>query len=310
MPVSAYAASMQPSKLGLMPGTELTVGEAILGLVVKSANDAAAALGELLGGDEARFAGMITLRARTLGMAHTTFANASGLPDPDQRTTARDMAALARRIVSDFPAYYSYFSTPSFVFHGRLILSHDRLLQAYPGADGLKTGYIEASGFNLVTSAVHSGVRLIGVVLGAGSSIERDLHMASLLDAGFEQLNVPAEAPIQVAQLVPNRAAGLIAASATGSAISVRQRRWERGGAHHILAGLASPASGLANRKAARFTAARRAGVEAEPRVLPAKLRGKTIWRAHVSRISAYQIRPACGAMPPRRVSCWRPQRG
>ena len=144
---------------------------------------------------------MMTLRARALGMTNTKFANASGLPDPEQRTTARDMAILARRILIDFPAYYGYFSTPNFIFHGRVIVNHDRMLQAYPGADGLKTGYTEASGFNLVTSAVHSGVRIIGVVLGAGSSVERDLHMASLRDAGFEQLDVPAEHPIEVCQL-------------------------------------------------------------------------------------------------------------
>ncbi len=193
VPVSAHAAAMSPSKLGLIPGTRITVEQAILGLVTKSANDAAAALGELLGGDEERFAQMMTLRARALGMAHSTFRNASGLPDPEQLTTARDLAILARHLVQDFPEEYRYFSTPSFTFRGRMVLNHDHMLQSYPGADGIKTGYIEASGFNLVTSAVRSDVRLIGVVLGAARPGERDVHMAALLDAGFDQMDVPPE---------------------------------------------------------------------------------------------------------------------
>ena len=140
VPVSPSAASMSPTKLGLMPGTRITVEEAILGLVTKSANDAAAALGEMLGGTEDRFAQMMTLRARALGMSRTTFQNASGLPDPDQWTTARDMAILGRRLITDFPGYYRYFSTPNFVWRGRTIFNHDRMLQSYAGTDGLKTG--------------------------------------------------------------------------------------------------------------------------------------------------------------------------
>jgi D-alanyl-D-alanine carboxypeptidase len=196
VPVSAHAAAMMPSKLGLVPGTAITVEQALLGLVTKSANDAASALGELLGGDEDRFAQMMTMRARALGMSRTTFRNASGWPDPDQVTTARDLAVLARHLVQDFPVEYRYFSVPSFMFHGRFIPNHDRMLQTYPGADGLKTGYTEASGCNLVTSAVRGDVRLIGVVLGASNGAERDSHMAALLDAGFDRMGVPvSEAP-------------------------------------------------------------------------------------------------------------------
>lgn len=191
VPVSAHAASMSPSKLGLLPGMHLTVEEAILGLVTKSANDAASALGELLGGDEDRFAEMMTLRARALGMTHTVFRNASGLPEPDMVSTARDLAILARHVITDFPDDYPYFSTPGFVWHGRMIPNHDHMLQTYPGADGLKTGYTQAAGCNLITSAQRDGVRLIGVVLGASNGTERDIHMAELLDAGFERENVP-----------------------------------------------------------------------------------------------------------------------
>ncbi len=213
VPVSAHAASMSSSKLGLMPGTAITVEQALLGLVTKSANDAAAALGELLGGDEDRFAQMMTLRARALGMSRTTFRNASGLPDANQLSTARDLALLARHLVQDYPVEYRYFSTPNFVFHGRTIWNHDRMLQSYPGADGLKTGYTEASGCNLVTSAVRGEVRLIGVVLGASTGSERDLHMAALLDQGYQRLGIPVgryAAP-------PNRFPALIASASAAT---------------------------------------------------------------------------------------------
>jgi D-alanyl-D-alanine carboxypeptidase len=193
VPVSARAASMEPSKLGLVPGSYFTVNDAVMAIVTKSANDAACALGELIGGDEDRFGQMMTLRARALGMTQTTFRNASGLPDPQQVTTARDLAVLAHHLIQDFPEQYHYFSEPMFYFHGRAIPNHDRLLQAYPGADGLKTGYTQAAGHNLVTSAMRGDVRLIGVVLGAASNPERDLHMATLLDEGFEQMGVPVE---------------------------------------------------------------------------------------------------------------------
>ncbi len=200
VPVSPSAAAMSPTKLGLVPGSLITVEQAILGLVTKSANDAAAALGEMLGGDEDRFAQMMTLRARSLGMTRTTFQNASGLPDWNQVTTARDLAVLARHLIQDFPGYYHYFSTPSFVYAGRVVLNHQRLLQTYPGADGLKTGYIDASGYNVVTSAVHGDTRLIGVVLGASSGNERDRHMTALLDQGFDHMGV---GPMLVARRDP-----------------------------------------------------------------------------------------------------------
>ncbi|MDT7952574.1 MAG: serine hydrolase [Acetobacteraceae bacterium] len=201
VPVSAWAASMPPTKLGLVPGTALTVEQAILGLVTKSANDAAAALGELLGGDEDRFAQLMTVRAHALGMTRTTFRNASGLPDWGQVTTARDLVVLARHLLQDFPQYYHYFSTPSFVFHRHFIPNHQTLLRTYAGADGLKTGYTEASGYNVVTSALRGDVRLIGVVLGASSGWERDQHMSALLDQGFARLGV---GPVQVAQHFPS----------------------------------------------------------------------------------------------------------
>jgi D-alanyl-D-alanine carboxypeptidase len=186
MPVSVHAASVQPVKLGMPPGSRLSVEEAILGMVTLSANDAATVAGEFLaGGDETRFGALMTLKAHTLGMDDTVFRNASGLPDPAQVTTAHDVAILARRLIQDFPDDYHYFSTPSFLFHGRVIFNHDHLLKSYPGADGMKTGYTNAAGHNLVTSALRGGVRLIGVVMAAPSNGYRDEQMAGMLNDGF-----------------------------------------------------------------------------------------------------------------------------
>ena len=141
-------------------------------------------------------------------MSRTTFRNASGWPDPDQITTARDLALLARHLIQDYPSEYRYFSVPYFTFHGRYIPNHDRMLQTYPGADGLKTGYIDASGCNLVTSAVRGDVRLIGVVMGAINGAERDSHMAALLDAGFERMGVPVSREPQYARAPAAMVAG------------------------------------------------------------------------------------------------------
>ena len=189
VPVSAHAASMEPVKLWLTPRTRITVQQCILGMITLSANDAAAAMGEFLGGTEPRFARMMTRQARALGMTRTVFRNASGLPNPDQVTTARDIAILARALIRKFPGDYHYFNVRSFVFLGHTVFGHDPLLGRYPGADGMKTGYTSAAGFNMVTSAVHNGKRLIGVVLGAPSDPVRDIKMVALLNSGFGTAN-------------------------------------------------------------------------------------------------------------------------
>jgi D-alanyl-D-alanine carboxypeptidase len=298
VPVSPHAASMEPSKLGRLPGTRLTVEEAVLGLVTKSANDAAAALGELLGGSEDRFGQMMTLRARALGMAHSTFCNASGLPNPDQWTTARDLAILSRRLINEFPTYYRYFSTPSFSWHRQIIFNHDNMLRTYPGADGLKTGYTEASGHNLVTSAMRSGVRLVGVVLGASSNGERDIHMAALLDRGFEQMDVPvARRPVQLASRLT-----LIA---TAHAAEPRPPHPHTANWSVQVGTFSTPgaARGAAN-------ATRREAEAGEVRTERVRLRGKTVWRAQVVGLSAADAQDACSGR--RRGACMviRPESG
>ena len=196
--MSDHAASRPPSKLGIPPGGSLTVEQAILALVTKSANDVAAALGEHIGGSEERFAQMMTMRARSLGMTQTRFRNASGLPDFEQVTTARDMATLGRRLFIDFPNRYHYFGTVHFAWGRAQIRNHNRMLGDYDGADGIKTGFINASGFNIVTSAQRDGVRLVGATFGGSSWVERDRHMGALLDQGFSRMGVAPRAPSSV----------------------------------------------------------------------------------------------------------------
>ncbi len=183
--MSQRAAGMAPSKLGVKPGRSITVETAIRALVVKSANDVAAAVAEHLAGSEREFARRMTQRARDLGMSRTTFANASGLPNPRQVTTARDMATLGLRLMRDFPQYYPYFRTRSFVYQGRTITGHNRLLGSYEGTDGIKTGYINASGFNLVSSVRRGDRRLVGVVMGGRTGASRDAYMRQMLSKNF-----------------------------------------------------------------------------------------------------------------------------
>mgnify|MGYP001333922915 CR=1 FL=1 len=185
LPVSRYATTMQPSRLGLSVGGTITVEEAILALVTKSANDVAVVLAEAVAGSEATFAQRMTARARALGMKHTAFHNASGLPHRQQRTTARDMAILSRALIKRHARHYAYFSRRTFDWQGTTIYGHNRLLARYEGMDGLKTGFINASGFNLAASAERNGHRLIAVVLGGESAVKRDARVAELLDIGF-----------------------------------------------------------------------------------------------------------------------------
>lgn len=185
LPVSANAAEQSPSKLGLRPGQRIKLEDAILGLVTESANDAAVVLAEWLGGSESGFADMMTRQAHALGMNKTHFNNPSGLPNDGQVTTARDMAVLGHALIYHFPEYYPYFSTDAFTYAGIYHHNHNHLMDRYDGMDGIKTGYIRASGFNLVASAKRGSTRLIGVVFGGHSTLERDNRMAQLLDQAF-----------------------------------------------------------------------------------------------------------------------------
>ena len=186
--VSRRAAGQTPSRLGLKPGRSISVEDAVLAMVTKSANDAATVLAEAVGGTEANFANEMTRTARRIGMKNTAFRNATGLPNRRQYSTARDMTVLARRLRDDFPQYYHYFSTRSFKWGKRTYENHNKLLKTYKGVDGLKTGYIRASGFNIATSARRDGRRVVGVVLGGRTPAWRNRQMAHLLNVAFERL--------------------------------------------------------------------------------------------------------------------------
>ncbi|MDF1791521.1 MAG: serine hydrolase [Thalassobaculaceae bacterium] len=187
LPVSARAAGQPPSRLGLRRGETILVKDAIKALVTKSANDVATVVAEAIGGTEYRFAVAMTQKAKELGLTSTQFMNASGLHDRRQVTTARDMARLAIAIRRDFPVHYREFSTLSFTYMGRTYKNHNKLLGRFDGTDGVKTGYINASGFNLVASVVRDGTRLIGVVFGGQSGRSRNSHMRDILTTGFKR---------------------------------------------------------------------------------------------------------------------------
>jgi len=185
LPVSAKAAAQSPSKLGLRSGQTIRAYDAIMGLVTQSANDAAVVLAEALAGSTTSFAEMMVRQARALGMQSTVFQNPNGLPDPDQVTSARDMAMLGYALIYHYPGFYPYFSKQSFTYMGHVYHNHNHLMERYEGMDGIKTGYIRDSGFNLVASATRGNTRLIAVVFGGTSAPSRDRQMEALLDNAF-----------------------------------------------------------------------------------------------------------------------------
>jgi D-alanyl-D-alanine carboxypeptidase len=187
MEVSEFASEQAPTKLGLKPGQTIRVEDAIKGLVTRSANDASVVIAETIAGSEADFARLMTRKARALGMSKTTYRNASGLPNDEQLTTARDQATLGRAIQDRFPRYYRYFSTSVFAYRGQSIRNHNRLLGKVEGVDGIKTGYTRASGFNLVSSMRRGNRHLVGVVLGGRSGGSRDATMRNLLAENVEK---------------------------------------------------------------------------------------------------------------------------
>jgi len=193
--VSENAASQAPTKLGLKAGQTIAVEDAIKAMVTKSANDAAVTVAENLGGDEGEFAKLMTHKAHALGMSHTTYVNASGLPDDNQITTAHDQALLGRAIQERFPRYYKYFSTKQFVYRGIAMRNHNHLLGVVGGVDGIKTGYTRSSGFNLVTSVHRDGRYIVAVVLGGHTASERDARMRELIDAHIRDASLRRTVP-------------------------------------------------------------------------------------------------------------------
>jgi D-alanyl-D-alanine carboxypeptidase len=199
--VSPRAASQPPSKLGLAAGQTITVDDAMRATSVRSSNDMAMALAEHIAGSQERFAAQMTLKARELGMTQTRYVNPNGLPDARQLTSARDLAILARAVMRDYPQYYRYFGLHDWAYNGRDYRNTNGLLRGGEGYDGMKTGYTNASGYNLAASAVRDGRRIITIVLGGRSTASRNAHVAALMDTGFEVERARARGEtIQVAQ--------------------------------------------------------------------------------------------------------------
>lgn len=185
LPVSKCASLQSPTRIGLRPGDRLTVKEAIMAVITKSANDAAVAIAEGLAGSEPSFAYLMNAKAKQIGMHHTIFKNASGLPHAGQRTTARDMARLSRALIQNYGKYYSFFKATSFSYRGKVYKNHNKLLEKVPGVDGIKTGFINASGFNLAASCVRNNHRLIAIVMGGKTSKSRDVWMTNLINQTY-----------------------------------------------------------------------------------------------------------------------------
>jgi len=282
IPVSYHAAAVEPVKLGLAPGSTIAVRDAILAMATMSANDAATALGEYLGGgSEVRCAQMMTLRAHALGMAQTQFYNASGLPNPYQVTTARDLSILARDIVVAFPADQSFFEVQSFNFRGRIVFSNNQMLRIYPGATGMKTGYTILARHNLITSAVRNGRVLIGVALHEPSWGTTYAQMTAMLDAGFGyHLAAVAPAPQQVVMPAAPRPAVQLAWAA-------------QLGTYNRMA--------IARSEAASVRAMRGVGTA---RVAKVQHHGRVLWNAQLADLSFGAAHATCSVLAARGHAC------
>lgn len=215
MKVSKRASGQAPSKLGMKVGSTIRVKDAISALVTKSANDVAVVIAEHIGGTESKFGRLMTKKARSIGMKKTTFKNASGLPNKGQRTTARDMAQLGMAIQDRFPKYYKYFSTRSFSYKGKKYRNHNRLLGSVKGVDGIKTGYIRASGFNLVTSVKQRNRHIVAVVMGGRTGRSRDAHMKDLIGRYMKSASTGSrKTPLVASRSVPVPRSRTVAADA------------------------------------------------------------------------------------------------
>lgn len=325
---SENAEAQAPSKLGLRTGQSISLEQAILALVTKSANDVAVALAEHLAGTEEEFARRMTARARQLGMSRTTFVNASGLPDGEQMSTARDMATLGRALLRNHPDRYHYFKVRQFTFAGQTFSTHNRLMLTYKGADGMKTGYIRASGFNLVTSASRNGRRLIGVVFGGNTAAQRDRHMAGLLDKSFAskkgasvqhakhtvenfesedlvEAAAPAEAPVKTALAQP----------ANAKKTKADKSRAKPTPQDEAVGDADSSSWGVQVGAFGRYAAAFQAASEAQRQllgtvphgrvaVLSGRGNGQTLYRARLVGITESQARAACKALGKAKSAC------
>ncbi len=302
--VSRRAAGQAPSRLGLSRGQTISVEDSILALVTKSANDVATVVAEALAGTESEFARLMTRKARALGMKHSTFRNASGLPNRKQLATARDMSTLAVALIRDFPHYYDYFSVRQFTYGSRTYRNHNKLLDRYSGADGMKTGYIHASGFNLVASAKRGRTRLVVVVFGGKTARSRDAHTAKLLDRGFAKLAAANGSQRPKVVSVPGDTNGVMAgreAPKAGLAPVIpvlKPRPWGiQLGAYHSVA-VARTVLETASFRLPRLLA------YATLSLTPVERDGRTLYRARYLALSEVEARVACRELETASMPC------
>ncbi|MGO1118110.1 D-alanyl-D-alanine carboxypeptidase [Rhodovibrionaceae bacterium A322] len=338
--VSRRAEGMAPSKLGLRRGQTITVKNAILALVTKSANDVAVVVAEAMGGTESKFALMMTKKARNdLGMTRTTFRNASGLPNRAQRSTARDMARLSIALLTDHKDFYHYFATQKFTYNGRTYGNHNKLLKYYKGTDGIKTGYTRASGFNLAASVKRNGRRLVAVVFGGRKGSSRDKQMMKLLNRGFAKTVVAynkvnptklaAPKPLKLARAIGQRQQldRLVATVNSVSLVSQAQASVSKTDSTSSLSGmrvaLAKPTPAAASQGpwAVQVGAYKRAAPAkqraiqalgkvpdimntAQVAVTPRKSKNGTLYRARLVGLSESTARNACRQLEKKAVNC------
>jgi D-alanyl-D-alanine carboxypeptidase len=341
---SSNAANAAPSKLGLKPGDKIMVSDAIRALVTKSANDVALVIAENLATTEEKFTRYMTWRATELGMTATSFRNASGLPNPGQRTTARDLATLALRLHDDFPEYYHYFKTRHFVWKGKRHKNHNSLLFTYPGTEGMKTGYIRASGFNLVTSVKRGGKHVVAVVMGGRTARQRDGRMRALLNQTLKKAALkrtrpksPATEPEVAARTVPlpskrrvastgdivppkprqttgrdrERLADLIESTASGGGdvmtsgwTAPQKKRPSSAGGFHVQVG-AYDSEEEAMRRLARVMADAGPTLDgADPVAVAFAASDKTWYRARFTGFDAGRAHSACESLKKRKIDC------
>lgn len=292
MRVSRRATWQPPSRLGLKAGSTIRVEDAIYALVTKSANDVATVVAEALGGTEWEFAKAMTKRAHQIGMKSTNFRNASGLPNRRQLSTARDMATLGNELFTRFPQYYKYFKTQTWSFQGRKYRNHNKLMKSYDGMNGIKTGYIRASGFNLVSSVTRDGHRLIGVVLGGKTANQRNQIMARILDQGFTKID-----PVMMAKYKKQERT-----KATAKAREIASKR--RSTAWGVQVGAYGSVTTARKQAVAAVKRAPSYLGGATTKVVPLKSGNKKVYRARVYGIEKREAYRACRALKKMKQPC------
>jgi D-alanyl-D-alanine carboxypeptidase len=306
LPISAHAAA-QPYGIDLRAGQTITVHDAILAAITKSANNAAVVLAEAIGGTETKFAEMMTRKAQQLGMTNTAFKNASGLPNSRQKSTARDMARLGIALVKNHKDFYEYFSTAQFEWKDAVIPNHNHILTRYDGADGIKTGYIAASGFNLVASAKRNGHRIVAVVFGGSSVKARDNRMVQLLDMGFDKIN---DTPTVLAEKKGGADAGFSlissAEAATAAAPKARTKKVAVADAATNPGEWAVQLGAFRRPAAAEKLLSRVRGKlpAAEPLVEPIEAGRTTLYRARMTGLSEDGAQNACARLKREKLTC------